>query len=81
MITLLFQNMSGGTPTTDELALWADTYGITHPVVADANLGVTSRYTSGTISLPSMHQIGAGAEVLQTQTYLFAGDIEAALPP
>jgi hypothetical protein len=61
---------------------WVNTYGLNHPVVADPNWSVTLRFTGfGSFGLPSMHQLGAGAEVLQTATYIDAAEVQAALPP
>ena len=80
MITLLGQNLNNQTPSQAELLSWANTYGLNHPVVADPNWGVTSRYVSGSFGLPSMHQLGAGAEVLQRATYIDENEVIAALP-
>jgi hypothetical protein len=81
VITLLGQTNSGATPTVADLQSWANTFGLTHPVVADPNWSVTGRFVSGTFGLPSMHLIGPGAEVLETQSWIVESDIEAALPP
>ena len=81
MITLIGQTNSGGSPTVTDLQSWANTYGLNHPVVADPNWNVTGRFVSGTFGLPSMHLIGPGGEVLETQSWITANDIEAALPP
>ncbi len=81
MITLLGETVTGGTPTQSDLASWANTYGLNHPVVSDPGWGVTGRFVSGSFGLPSMHLIGPDAEVLQTQTYIDASEIEGALPP
>lgn len=80
MITLLGQNLSSQTPSQSDLMNWATTYGINHPVVADPNWGVTSRFVSGSFGLPSMHQIGAGGVVLQRGTTIDASEVAAALP-
>lgn len=80
MITLLGQNLSNQTPTQAELMSWATTYGLNHPVVADPGWGVTGRFVSGSFGLPSMHQLGAGAVVLQRQTYIDSSEVAAALP-
>jgi len=65
IISLLAENDSGSTPTTEELASWADDYGISTPVVADDGWTITYRFATGSsIGLPTLHLIGPGAEVI-----------------
>ena len=60
---------------------WVDTYGLTHPVVADPDFGVTTRFVDGnSIGLPSLSLLGPGAEVLIRNSWVTASDIESALP-
>jgi peroxiredoxin len=81
VITLLGQNLAGGTPTKQELGEWADTFGLTHPVVADPGWGVTGRFVDGTtINLPAMHQMAAGMEVLRRDTVVGEDQVRDALP-
>ena len=80
MITLLGENLASQPPTQAELAQWAATFGLNHPVVADPNWGVTGRFVSGSFGLPAMHLLGAGAQVLQRQTFIDENEVIAALP-
>lgn len=65
----------------EELALWAETYGITHPVVADPNFYTTARYVDGgSIVMPSMTLLGAGATVISRDTPVSEADVVANLP-
>ena len=69
VITLLGQNTNRATPSQSDLAAWANQFGLTHPVVADPNWQITTRYVDGsTIGLPAIHVIGAGSEVLLRNT-------------
>jgi hypothetical protein len=81
VITLLGEDLSGQTPTVAELRDWADTFGLTHPVVADPGWQVTARFLeSYTIALPSMHQLAAGMEVLRRDTWITENQVQQALP-
>jgi hypothetical protein len=81
VITLMGENNASVTPSTEELMSWADTYGLSHPVVADPNWGVTTRFVTGSsIGLPAMHLLGPGAEVLIVNDWVSESDIVAALP-
>jgi len=75
------ENNGSAVPSTEDLMSWADTYGLSHPVVADPNWGVTTRFVTGSsIALPTMHLIGPGAEVLMVNDWVSESDIVAALP-
>ena len=81
VITLLGETNSGATPTQADLEQWANSMGITHPVVADTNFMVTSSFVTGnTIGLPSMDLIGAGGEILYTDSWISEGQISSNLP-
>ena len=80
MITLLGEDAASNPADGNDATAWADTFKLNHPVVADPNWSVTARFTSGSIGLPSMHQLAAGMEVLQTQTRVSEMEIEDALP-
>jgi peroxiredoxin len=82
VITLLGENLYGAAPSQEELALWADTHGLTHPVVSDANWETTVRFIDGyTINLPSMHLLAAGMDILDRDTHVDEDQIRDALPP
>lgn len=51
-------------PNQEDLARWAETYGITTPVVADQDSSVYWRYGEG--SLPDGALLGPGAVILNT---------------
>ena len=75
------ENHDGLTPTTEDLTLWAQTYGITHPILIDEDWGVTYRYiTGGSIGLPTDHLIAPGMEIIRLDTHVINGDIEYYLP-
>ncbi|MEL6346151.1 MAG: redoxin domain-containing protein [Myxococcota bacterium] len=58
-ITLLGKNTRNQTPTQADLQTWADTFGLTHPVVADPSWGVTARFLdSSSFGIPTLHLIG-----------------------
>ncbi|MCB9673539.1 MAG: TlpA family protein disulfide reductase [Alphaproteobacteria bacterium] len=60
---------------------WANWFGIEHPVVRDANYGVTSRFVGpGTFYLPSMHLLGEGAQVISVEDWVSEYDVMSALP-
>lgn len=81
VITLLGEDMSGRTPAQSDLADWANSFGLTHPVVADANWNVTSRYLrSASFSIPTMTLLGAGPEVILRDTWVSESQIVNNLP-
>lgn len=55
---------TGSLPTAEELAGWADNYGIRFPVLEDPNSSIYWRF--GTGSLPSMVLLGPGLDVLES---------------
>lgn len=81
VITLLGEDTGGSTPSQAELEDWADQFGIDHPVVADEGFSVTSRFVDGgTIGLPSMTLLEAGAEIVIRNAWVSESDVEAHLP-
>ena len=80
MITLVGENLQGTTPDVAGLQQWAQTFGLTHPVVADANWGVTVTYAGSSFGLPSMDQLGPGAVVIRRNTWVTEPQIVSALP-
>jgi len=44
VLNLMAETSRGGDPTQEDLTLWADTYDITTPVLADSGWGVWDRY-------------------------------------
>lgn len=86
VITLMAENSAKETPTVDDLKGWADTYGLTHPVVADADFEVALRFIraspgfSGNIGLPNLQLLSPGQKVEMTNAQVQKQDIEAYLP-
>jgi hypothetical protein len=80
VITLIGENLQGQTPDVAGLQQWAQTFGLTHPVVADPGWGVTVDYAGYSFGLPSMHQLGAGAVVLRRGTWVSEQQVVDALP-
>lgn len=82
LISLMGQNVEGATPSQEELATWADTYGITHPVLADPNFTYSySVDTDYTLAMPSATLLAPGAVIkLQDEFGLTGDDIEPYLP-
>lgn len=74
------EDLSGNTPSAAQLTQWADTFGLTHPVVADAGWGVTMQYAGFSWSMPSMHQLAPGGVVVRKKTVVSEAQIEAELP-
>ena len=62
---IVITSMTGGA-AVDTLA-WAETYGLTAPVVADAPANLAGEW--GVSAIPSQHLIGRGGVILQTNQY------------
>jgi len=81
VITLLGENMDSQTPSQSDLEEWADSLGVTHPVVADPNFDYTFGFIDGnSIGLPSMHIIAAGGEVVARDIWADESDVQSYLP-
>lgn len=83
LISLMGQLEDGvTTPEAEDLARWADTYGITHPVLADPNFTYSySVDTDYTLAMPSATLLAPGAVIkLQDEFGLTGDDIEPYLP-
>ena len=71
---------AGALPTTEDLAGWANTYGIQFPVMEDPDSSIYWRF--GTGNLPSMTLLAPGLEVVETgsvqpsavEAYIYADD-------
>ena len=84
-MALMIENSARDTPSPSELATWASEFGLTFPVVADGDMGVTSGFIwadgSSSFALPTKHLIGPGMEVLAINEWSIpASLIEAYLP-
>ena len=79
IVSLIGEDESGGVPSTDGLAGWADAYGLTTPVAADSSWGVSFRYEQD-YGIPSQHLIAPGGEIIAVDSWVNDSDIEAILP-
>jgi len=75
VISLVGENVFGGTPNQGELADWSDASAGAHPAVADDGWGVTQRYVPASFAIPTNHLIGPGGVILVTDEYLLESDI------
>ena len=63
------QNNNNQPPTPSDLMSWANTYGITHPIVTDPDFGEAVQYLwanpsfDGSIGLPNMQLLSSGMVV------------------
>ena len=80
------ENYNYQTPTTSDLMDWANTYGITHPVVADSSFNEAVSYLwanpnfNGSIGLPNMQLLSPGMVVELSNEWPSQGTIVSYLP-
>ena len=81
---MMAENNSGQTPSQSELMQWANTYGLTHPVVADGGFNTVFNYigTTGTnsIGLPNMQLLAPGMSVIEVNAAGYFPDFQQYLP-
>ena len=70
-------NNSGATPSQEDLESWATTYGLTTPVLSDAE-GVSYRFELDNY-IPTTSLLGPGMEVLIVDDHVTSADIEEAI--
>ena len=81
VITLVGENIVEDAPDRGDLEDWADEFGLSHPVVADPGFGVTTQLVGGGgITLPTMHLLGPGAELIFIDQYLTEDHVRTNLP-
>ena len=81
IVTLLVENNDQQAPSVDELGLWVEEYGVTHPVVSDPNWEVIESYSDrGRPALPSHTLIAPGMEIVVTSGKVEESEIVAILP-
>lgn len=81
VITLLGEDLSGRAPNQADLQDWANSFGLTHPVLSDGGWNVTGRFLrSQSFSIPTMTLIGEGSEVLLRDTWVSDTQIRNNLP-
>lgn len=60
---------------------WANALGLEYPVLSDPGYAITTRFTGpGSISLPAMHLLGPGAEVIIADGWVSESTVVSALP-
>jgi hypothetical protein len=65
----------------DDLNIWVDEYGVTHPVLSDPEWEVVEGYSDrGRPALPSHTLIAPGMEILVASGKVEEADVVAALP-
>jgi peroxiredoxin len=81
VITLLSETATNATPAVADLQLWADTYGITHPVLRDGRSSVTNSFVpDAQVVLPANHMLKKGMEVsFVAQAEVLASHVESNL--
>ena len=81
-MTLIAQNDDRGDPTLEDLQEWANSYNLTHPVLADPGYAEILKYLradpnfSGSIGLPTMQLLSPGMIVEQIDAPIGRSDIE-----
>ena len=80
------ENYNYQTPNQSDLMDWANSYGITHPVVADPDFNEAVQYLwanpqfNGTIGLPNMQLISSGMVVEMSNSSISEYQIVGYLP-
>lgn len=77
-IYLIAEDAESNATTTEDAAVWADTYGLTFPVLADANWEVGNRFEVD-YGIASYSLLGPGMEVLIKDGSVTDEAIEAAI--
>ncbi|MSP56359.1 MAG: hypothetical protein EXR69_12265 [Myxococcales bacterium] len=67
-LEVIIENNEGEVPSVEDLAEWAGTYGLTMPVLADAESIIYSFATGGSIGLPYSVLLDRGAVVDEVGT-------------
>ena len=86
VITFIAENDNSQAPSQSDLMYWANTYGLTHPVVADPGFNETVQYLwanpqfDGTIGLPNMQLLSPGMVVELTNSWPSESYIVSYLP-
>ena len=85
-MTLISENQASQDPSLEDLQEWANTYNLTHPVLADPGYTETLRYLyadpefTGSIGLPTMQLLAPGMIVDKIDTNIQRSDVESLLP-
>jgi hypothetical protein len=82
-MTLISENDASTDPSLEDLQDWANTYNLTHPVLADPGYAEILPYLyadpnfNGTIGLPNMQLLAPGMVVDKVNIRIERSDIEA----
>lgn len=82
-MTLLSENNAGESPSLEDLQEWADTYNLTHPVLADSGYAEILKYLwadpdfTGNIGLPTKQLLAPGMVVDMVNERVQRTDVEA----
>jgi hypothetical protein len=83
-MTLMGENDYGQAPSQSELMGWAQSYGLTHPVLQDNGFYVGWNYisteSSGSFNLPNMQLLSPGMEIEIVNGWVSSGDISNHVP-
>lgn len=77
IITMQSENSVYETPSTDELMDWAETYGLSTPVVAEGS--AIGDYVSGSYGIPYQVLLGPGMVILDNDGIVSESDIAASV--
>ncbi|NCG20743.1 MAG: hypothetical protein GWP91_17175 [Rhodobacterales bacterium] len=81
VITMIGENLQSESPSQADLVEWADSLGLSHPVVADPGMATTFSFVEGnSVGLPSMTLIAAGGEILYADDWLGESEVSSNLP-
>ena len=70
--------MGGQPATADNCEQWADTHGITFPILADPNWGHSNKYEQD-FGIPTFHLLGRDMTIRMLDAYPSPSDIQEAL--
>ena len=82
-MTLIAENNAGETPSLEDLQEWANSYNITHPVLADSGFAETLNYLradpsfTGSIGLPTKQLLAPGMIVNMVDEQVQRVDVES----
>ena len=81
----MIENSDRVPPSVEDIAGWADQYGLSHPVLIDGGGSITSKFLNGdpnftgSYGLPSMHLLDKGMVVDVVNDWVSASQVEALL--
>ena len=79
MIQALAENNESQSPTQEDLAGWAENYGLTFPVLSDAGWAVNNRYEQDN-GIPTKILIAPGGELIAVDDFTAESQIDEYLP-